>query len=265
MPHRSEELFASTAPYYARYRAGYAPELYTHLTARFGLDSTRRVLDIGTGTGTIALALAGHVREVVALDPEPGMLAEGRRLADERGVATIDWRLGDSNSLGDMDLGAFNLATLGQSFHWTDRDKLLVELDDLLDPAGAVVIVGGPAPGTIAPAPWLEVIAEVRTRYLGPDRRAGSGTYSHPKEPHQEVVARSPFSRLETVGWDRTVYRSLQEVIGLQLSYSFSSPAQLGPDRAAFEEDLRTALTAFNPSGRFEEHVRTEAIIATRP
>ena len=29
MPHRSEELFPSTAPYYARYRAGYAPGLYT--------------------------------------------------------------------------------------------------------------------------------------------------------------------------------------------------------------------------------------------
>lgn len=264
MPHRSEELFASTAPYYARYRAGYAPGLYTHLTARFGLDGTQRVLDIGTGTGTIALALAGHVDEVVALDPEPGMLEEGRRIAAERGITTIDWRLGDSDSLREMD-GGFHLATFGQSFHWTDRDKVLIELDDLLTPGGAVVIVGGPAPGTIAPAPWLEVIAEVRTRYLGPDRRAGSGTYSHPKDPHQEVVARSPFSHVETVGWDRTVERTLQEVIGLQLSYSFSSPAQLGPDRAAFEEDLRTALSAFNPLGRFEEHVRTEAIIATRP
>ena len=111
----------------------------------------------------------------------------------------------------------------------------------------------------------MDVVADVRVRYLGPDRRAGSGTYSHPKEPHQVVVARSPFSRLETGGWDWTVHRSLEEVIGLQLSYSFSSPAQLGPHRAAFEEDLRTALAAFNPSGRFEEHIRTEAIIATRP
>jgi SAM-dependent methyltransferase len=265
MPYRSDELFASTAPYYARYRAAYAPEFYAHLAARFGLDGTQRILDLGTGTGTIALALSEHVREVVAVDPEPGMLGEGRRLAGERGVTTIDWRLGDSHGLKDMQLGSFHLAALGQAFHWTDRDGLLALLDHMINPLGAVVLVGGPAPATIAPAPWLAVIAEIRSRYLGPDRRAGSGTYSHPKEGHQEVVARSPFSRIETVSWDQIVSRTLEEVIGLQFSYSYSSPAQLGRDKRAFAEDLREALSAFNPSGRFEEHARTEAIIASRP
>ncbi|MFF7733510.1 hypothetical protein [Streptomyces sp. NPDC007984] len=54
-------------------------------------------------------------------------------------------------------------------------------------------------------------------------------------------------------------------MIGLQLSYSYSSPAQLGDHKDAFERDLRQALTDFNRAGTFDELVRTEAIIATRP
>ncbi|MFI5982032.1 hypothetical protein ACIBEA_14255 [Streptomyces sp. NPDC051555] len=54
-------------------------------------------------------------------------------------------------------------------------------------------------------------------------------------------------------------------MICLQFSYSYSSPAQLGDRKDAFERYLRQALTAFNPRGAFAEAVRTLAIIATRP
>ncbi|WP_224275013.1 hypothetical protein [Streptomyces sp. LS1784] len=111
----------------------------------------------------------------------------------------------------------------------------------------------------------LEVITEVRTRYLGAECRAGSGAYRHPKERHQDVVARSPFATIEIARWDRTLTRTLDEVVGLQFSYSYSSPAQLGDQKDAFERDLREALTSFSPEGRFDELIRTEAITATRP
>ncbi|QOV47896.1 hypothetical protein IPT68_25340 [Streptomyces chromofuscus] len=84
-------------------------------------------------------------------------------------------------------------------------------------------------------------------------------------ESHQEVLARSPFSRIEVARWDLTVNRDLDSVIGLQFSSSYSTPAQLGDRKDAFEHDLRQALTAFNPGGTFDELVRTEAIFATRP
>ncbi len=261
----SADIFASTAPFYARYRAGYPPELYTYLAERCGLDGTQRVLDLGTGSGTLALGLAARVRDVVAVDPEPGMLDEARRLARERGITNIDWRQGDSTQLEGMGLGDVHLAVMGQSFHWTDRTQVLVAMDRMVAPGGAVVIVGGPPPGAVGPPPWTQIAAEIRARYLGAERRAGSGTYSHPTETHQQVLNRSPFSRLEIVSWDHTLTRTRDDVVGLQLSYSYSSPAQLGRSRAAFERDLRAALDRLDPSGVFVEHLRTEAIIATRP
>ncbi len=57
-----DELFATTAPYYARFRSGYPPAFFDHLVDRFGLDGTQTVLDLGCGTGQIALQLAPHRR-----------------------------------------------------------------------------------------------------------------------------------------------------------------------------------------------------------
>ncbi|MFD8912766.1 class I SAM-dependent methyltransferase [Streptomyces sp. NPDC059575] len=264
-PYTPEELFASTAPYYARYRPGYAPEFYELLTERFHLDGTQRALDLGSGPGILALQLAPLLGQVIAVDPEKGMLEEGRRLAAERGITNIDWREGDSTTLPTMSIGPVLLTVMGAAYHWTDREQVPRDLDHIIEPGGAIVLASGGAPGDLSPAPWREVVDRVRTRYLGPERRAGKGTYSHPKERHQDVLARSPFSQIETDRWDYTLTRTVDEVIGWVFSLSYSSPAQLGNKKAAFEEELRKALLGFAPSGRFDETIRTEAVIATRP
>jgi hypothetical protein len=100
---------------------------------------------------------------------------------------------------------------------------------------------------------------------LGPERRAGSGTYTHPKQRHEEVLQESPFGQVEIVSWTWELERDLDAIVGLQFSYSYSAPALLGDHQDAFEADLRQALRAANPSGRFTQVIRTEAIIGTRP
>jgi ubiquinone/menaquinone biosynthesis C-methylase UbiE len=262
---KPEEIFASTAPYYARYRPAYDSAFYDLLVERFGLDGSQTVLDLGTGTGVIALPLARHVARVIAVDPEPGMLTEGRKASASRGVANIDWRLGDSTKLSSMNLQGILFTVMGASFHWTRRDELLRDLNACIAPGGAVVLASGGAPGDIEPAPWLQVVADVRSRYLGRERRAGSGVYNHPSDRHQDVLGRSAFSKLETAHWDRILTRTVDDVVGWLFSLSYNSPAQLGSEKDAFERDVRKELLFTQPDGQFEEVVRTEAIIASRP
>ncbi|MEU1514933.1 class I SAM-dependent methyltransferase [Streptomyces sp. NPDC005811] len=218
------ELFASTAPFY-HYRPGYAPELYEQLRGLLGLDGTQRVLDLGTGPGVLALPLSRMVREVVAVDPAPGMLEEARKTAAAQGVANVRWVLGDSTQLMRLDIGVVTLAVMGAAFHWTDRDQVLRDLDRLVVAEGAVALASGGAPGSVEPPEWNDVITAVRTKYLVSERRAGSGTYRHPKGSHQEVLARSPFSNVQSYRWDLTVPSTLDQLVLRQYSFSYSSPA----------------------------------------
>ncbi|MGC5533685.1 hypothetical protein [Streptomyces sp. SR-10] len=77
-------------------------------------------------------------------------------------------------------------------------------------------------------------------------------------------MKRSPFSTIEVVSFDQIVVRGTEELIGLQLSNSYSTPPQLGEQKEPFEEDLRRALLAYDSAGRYEETIRTEARVASR-
>src|ERR1700720_1557081 len=57
------------------------------------------VLDVATGTGNTALALAPHVRRVIGLDLTREMLDVAQRITKERGIENADWVLGDASSL----------------------------------------------------------------------------------------------------------------------------------------------------------------------
>lgn len=259
-----DELFRGTAPYYARYRPGYPEGFYSLLARRFSFDGSQRVLDLGCGTGEIAVPVAALVGQVVGVDPDPGMLDEARRLAVDAGVS-IDFRLGDSTLLSAMELGTFDLVTMGASFHWMDRQATLKTLDSMVTARGGVVVASGGHDPSGAPPAWSEAITRVRQKWLGPERRAGSGTYSHPVERHRDVFAGSAFPEVEEVVFQRRLDRDLESVVGLQFSLSYSSPALLGENLPAFADELRQVLMAESPSGIFTEHLRFDVLIGTRP
>ncbi|MFE4973463.1 class I SAM-dependent methyltransferase [Kitasatospora sp. NPDC056651] len=254
------EIFASGAAHYARYQPRYPRELFDLLGEDFGLNGTQTALDLGSGPGTLALPLSRLVARVVAVDPEPGMLREGRAIAERRNVDNIQWRQGDSSDLRALGLPPLDLCVMGRSFHWMSREQVLADLDGLVNPRGGVVLVATEPSET----GWSRAVDEVRDRYRTLPGGAGDGSRPEQGESNREILRRSPFPRVTAGHWTYRVDRTLDEVIGLQFSHSAFTPARLGRRRDAFERDLRAALAGFGPDGRFEQTVRTEALTARR-
>lgn len=262
------ELFSGTARYYARYRSPYPAELLDSLAVTFGLGAGTEVLDLGCGSGQLALPLSRTGSTVWAMDPDPDMIAEGVRAQADGEYGHVRWILGRGETVRSAGLPKVRLCTMGASFHWMDRDLVLKALDETVEPDGGVALVSGSASifsksGAVEGA-WLDVTREVITEFLGPQRRAGQGTYSHPKRSHEEVLLDSSFKRLETSRFTSTRLMSVDDIVGQQLSTSYASPVQLGERLPEFRAELSRRLLELNPGGRFETVEHTDLILACR-
>jgi SAM-dependent methyltransferase len=263
------DLFRGTAHWYARYRPGYPADFIAEIISRFDLDGSGSLLDLGCGPGQLALPLAPHVAEVIGMDPQPDMLAEADRAAREAGIANVRWLLGSSTDLGRLrdDLPGVRGVVMGRSFHWMDPDATLESLSRIVLPGGSIVIAGDGCGVWDDDEAWQIATREVIQRWLGTERRAGTGVASIPTGPWHEqgAVARSSF--VNTGDYVLTFERQwdIDRIVGFLYSTSFCSPAVLGDLLPAFERDLRQALATLNPEGRFSEQVRLGATFARLP
>jgi ubiquinone/menaquinone biosynthesis C-methylase UbiE len=97
-------------------------------------------LDVATGTGFTALALAPRVGRVVGLDLTLGMLREAGRLAADRGVANLTLCLGDAEALPFWS-GAFDIVTCRvAAHHFPDLPRALDEMARVVKTGGRVVL-----------------------------------------------------------------------------------------------------------------------------
>jgi SAM-dependent methyltransferase len=266
MPALPPDLFAGTASYYRRFRRSYPAAFFEHVVQRFHLDGMGRLLDLGCGTGQLALPLAAHVAEAIGLDPEPAMLAEAAAAADRAGVGNVRWLRGGDRDLDRLqaDLGRVRLATIGRAFHWMDQDAALRSLDRLVEPAGGLVVVSDNEMIWNRAGAWQEAVQAVIRRWLGPAQRAGSGLRATPHDPFEIILARSPFARVETYRATCRRAVTVEQIVGYLYSTSYCSPAVLGESQRPFEADLRHTLRELNPASSFADEVGVDAWLAWR-
>jgi SAM-dependent methyltransferase len=251
--------FRSTVGHYLAGRPPYADLLVRRVAALTGLGPKHRVLDLGCGPGQLARAFAPLVREVVAMDPEPGMLRAAAEAST--GVDTITFVDGGSAEL-PAGLGEFRLVVMGRSFHWMDRAATLRVLDGMIEPSGAVALFHTQH-AAVAENAWVARYDAVRRRYAGEDperpQRAGEVWVRH-----EAILLGSSFCRVEaSVVFDRRTFEAVR-LIDRALSMSSTSRDRLGARAEALTRELTEVIGAIAPRGCLTEVIESSALIGSR-
>jgi ubiquinone/menaquinone biosynthesis C-methylase UbiE len=154
-------------------RASFGPVAANYSRAKFHTSSDRLqevidlvrplrgdlALDVATGTGNTAFALAPLVRRVVGLDLTREMLDVARRITAERKIENVDWVIGDACVLPFPDEVFDIYVVRAAPHHFSDIDAFLSEAYRVLRPGRDAAFVD-----CAPPTPARDVLHEVEVR-----------------------------------------------------------------------------------------------------
>ncbi len=193
--------FSGQAGEYEKYRPGYPPGLFAWLADQ--APSNSLAVDVATGNGQAAIALARHFERVIGCEPSVAQLAVAR--AHPR----VEYRREAAERLSLPD-GSADLLTAAQAAHWFDWPSFRLEAARVLKPGG-VLAVWSYSHSRVAPA-VDRVIGDFTRDVVGPywprERRLVD-------EGYRDLVP--PFPALEVppfemkANWDR---QTMQGYIG---------------------------------------------------
>lgn len=149
-----------------------------------------RVADVGAGTGKLTRTIVETSAEVVAIDPDPNMLAALREHV--HGVPTF---VGTAERMPLPD-ASVDAVLLGQAWHWVDTAAASIEAARVLRSGGVLGLVWNLRDESV---PWIAQLTE-----------AMRGSHAERMIADGAVHVGEPFAGLdeETWRWTRTLGRS---------------------------------------------------------
>lgn len=128
--------FGATADNVAEHAARQVELVREQLQIFVGPRGDERALDVGTGAGTLALALAPLVKEVVGVDIVPELLEHARANAP----ANVTFVQGDATKL-PFDAGSFDLVCTRRTLHHVAHPEYVIgELARVTAPGGRIFV-----------------------------------------------------------------------------------------------------------------------------
>ncbi|AEV83451.1 methyltransferase [Actinoplanes sp. SE50] len=246
--------FGRTAADYARHRAGFPPALMDRIDDVAG----RTVLDLGTGTGSLARLFAARGAVVTGLDPAEPLLDQARRLDREAGLS-IRYVVGAAECIHLPD-ATFDLVTAGQCWHWFRAGEAAAEVSRLLRPGGRIVIAHFdwlPLPGNVVAATEELIVAH------NPAWALAGGTGIHPR--WLTDLRSAGFTGLETFSFDVDVPYSPVDWTG-RIRASAGVAASLPPPAVErFSAELTALLERDFPADPLLVPHRVWAVVARKP
>lgn len=227
--------FGKTAIDYGRHRAGFPDEFFDRIFACNATRAGDRVLDLGTGTGTLARGFALRGCETVGLDRSAPLLDQAREL-DARAGTVVRYVEGLAENL-PFDDASFDVVCAGQCWHWFDRACAAAQAYRVLVPGGRLIIAHLdwiPLPGNV-----VEATEHLIERH-NPRWKMGGGDGIHAYELADATGA--GFVGLESFSFDLAVPYTHEAWRG-RIRASAGVAASLPPEAvSAFDDDLAALL-----------------------
>ena len=249
--------FGQTAADYARYRAGFPRSFFARMAELGVATGDQAILDLGTGTGALALEFAARGNHVVALDPSPKLLAQARKRAEDYGLA-VDFVLASAEDTGRPD-HAFDVVTAATCWHWFDRPRAAKECARMLKPDGRLLIAA--MDWHIRPGNVLEASARLIAEH-NPDWATGG---DHGFDPRwgwalleHGFTIESAFAYVEAIPYSHEAWRG-------RIRASAGVAASLSPEKVAEFDAAHARLLAEQfPADPLAVEHRISAVLARR-
>ena len=130
--------FGLTAHDYTKYRAGFPDEFFERVFNEGVVKTGASLVDLGTGTGTLARGFASRGCKVIGVDIAAQLLEQAKDLNIQQGL-DVEFLWGKAEETGLPD-ASFDVVSAGQCWHWFDRSLAAREVKRLLKPNGIALI-----------------------------------------------------------------------------------------------------------------------------
>jgi SAM-dependent methyltransferase len=176
-----------------------------------------RVADVGAGTGKLTRALVEAGAEVVAIDPDPAMLAVLRE-----GVHAVPTFVGSAESLPLPD-AAVDVVTFGQAWHWVDPVAASREVARVLRAGGVLGLVWNVRDDDVV---WVRRLTDVM-----------HGSHAEQMLAEGPPSVGEPFGPVESAEWRWTRPMTRKALFDMAHSRSYIITAA-DEDRARIDKEL---------------------------
>jgi ubiquinone/menaquinone biosynthesis C-methylase UbiE len=151
----AQQMFGSQAPAYAVSQVHVSDDRLDGIARLASTGPYNWTVDLGTGAGFTAFAVAGRSQRVVASDLTRPMLEQARRIGGERQLDNVLTCQNAAEHLPFADDSLDLVTCRAAGHHFTDLPAAFSEIHRALRPGGALVMVDTVAPEDDATAAWL--------------------------------------------------------------------------------------------------------------
>ncbi len=168
--HESSRGYETGAKAYVGGRPGYPPEATIWLRDVVGVNSGKKTLEVGAGTGKFVPMLRQCGGTIIAVEPIAGMREQ---LA--RDFPNLEVLAGSAESIPLPD-SSVDAVVCAQAFHWFATAAALREMRRVLKPGGVLGLIWN---GRDESEPWVAALSAITDPWEGDTPRYKTGEWRH--------------------------------------------------------------------------------------